>query len=87
MVGHRAAALNKNKDAMGTLSITGKREQQHTQNTLTDEAIKYAQIIVSTTRRKRATLSRRQETERAQQPATPTKREKKNKLFKKKIYM
>ena len=64
-------AQNKGSDGdHRQVGIKGKREQQHTQNTLTDEAVKYAQIIVNTTRRKRATLNRRQETDRPQQPAT-----------------
>ena len=53
--------MNLNTDAMHTLGITDKKTQQHTQNAMTDEAIRYAQIIVNNTRMKRATLSRRRD--------------------------
>ena len=59
VIGHRATALNLNKDAMRTLGVTDKKTQQHTQNAMTDEAVSYAQITVNNTSRKRATLNRR----------------------------
>ena len=59
VLGHRATALNRNKDAMQTLGITDKKNQQHTQNAMTDEAVRYTQIIVNNTMKKRATLNRR----------------------------
>ena len=67
VLGHRATALNLNKDAMQTLGITDKKAQQHTQNAMTDDAIRYAQIIVNNTRRKRATLNRRRDNTTTQQ--------------------
>ena len=61
VVGHRASTLHMNKDALHIKGITGKKDQQHAQNSLTDMALRHAEITINHTRTKRATLTRQRD--------------------------